>query len=175
MASATATAGDSGPSLKEKLLGLLPTLCLIHCVGTAVLGSLMPAVALWMHSPWLEGGLSLLSVLLIGALVLRRRAGFDLLTGLFLATVVVGAAGWLLRVDMLRHGFLLLLVGVQLMWLRQRRAQHSHDDARGHAGRHVHGHGGHGHGDGSCGCSTTPVRASTSTATAPGRQGEEFA
>lgn len=150
------TASAAGPSLKEKIVGLLPTLCLIHCIGTALLGSLMPAVALWMHSPWLEGGLSLLSVLMSGFLVLRRRAGFDLLTKFFLVTVAVGIAGWLLRIDLLRHGSLLLLVGVQLMWLRQRRAQHSHDD-------------GHGHAHGSFGGSSTPVR------TPSRRSSEEFA
>jgi hypothetical protein len=153
----------SPPSLREKFLGLLPTLCLIHCIGTAILGSLMPAVALWMHSPWLEAGLSLLSVLLIGVLILRRRVGFDLLTGLFLSTVAVGAAGWILRIDSLRHASLLFLVGVQLLWLRQRRAQHHHDDGHGHA--HSQGHG-----DTSCGCSTS------STSVGPGsRPGQEFA
>ena len=151
--SSTSGAPDtSATSLKERLIGLLPTLCLIHCIGTAIIGSVMPAAALWMHNPWLEGVLSLLSGLLIGFLILRRRAGFDLLTGLFLGSVGIGLIGWIAHLDFLRHGSLLLLVGVQLLWLRQRRAEHSH--APGHRHVHVHGHG-HGHGHDDCGCTAS--------------------
>src|SRR5262249_48080737 len=148
--------GISGPplSFKERLIGLLPTLCLVHCIGTAIIGAVMPATTLWMHNPWLEGGLSLLSVGLIGTLILRGRAGLDLLTGLFLGTVAVGVVGWVAHIDFLRHGGLLLLVGVQLLWLRQRRAEHSH--APGHIHRH-----GHSSGHGDCGCATS-VRAGRS-------------
>jgi hypothetical protein len=144
----TGAGAGATPPLKDRLVGILPALCLVHCVGTALVGALMPAAALWLHSPWLEGTLSLLSALLIGALVLRRRAGFDLLTGLYAATVAVGLVGWVARIDLLRHGSLLFLVGVQLMWLRQRRAHHHHDGHRHEAG-HQHGP-----------CCDAPVRAS---------------
>lgn len=111
---------------KGRIVGLLPLLCLIHCVGTAILASLMPAAALLLHNEWLEGLLSLFSVLLIGTLVLRGRSLADGLSILFGVTVLLGGVGWIGHFSWLRHGSLLLLVGVQLLWLRQRRLQHRH-------------------------------------------------
>jgi hypothetical protein len=99
-------------------------LCLVHCVATALLASLMPAAALWLHSDWLEGPLSILSVLIIGAMVLRRRRGIDRLSAFFLLSVSVGGAGCLLDVSFMRHGGLVLLVAVQGLWLLERRALH---------------------------------------------------
>lgn len=124
---------------KERLLGFLPMLCLVHCVGTGVLAVLMPGAALWMNSDWLEGLLSILSALLIGTLVLRpvpggaarwataesaHRKGVYWMRGLFAITILLGLCGWGFKVHFLRHGSLLLLIVVQLLWLRERRTVH---------------------------------------------------
>jgi hypothetical protein len=118
-----------GPlSVKERLIGLLPMICLVHCAGTALLAAVLPAAALWMHNEWLEGLLSLLSALLIGTLVLRRRKAVDLIAVLFGATLALGLVGWIWDLSWLRHGSLLLLVGVQVLFMRERRVlQHDHE------------------------------------------------
>jgi hypothetical protein len=141
-----------GPSLKERLVGLLPLLCLIHCVGTAVLASLMPAAALWMENEWLEGGLSALSALLIGFLVVYRR-GLSWLGVLFASVVALGVAGWVGHYAWLRHGALVGMVAVQLLWLHQRRQSSRQAVAAAGPGVAAAGqadcactsHGGHGH------------------------------
>lgn len=115
--------------LRERIVGILPLLCLIHCVGTAIVAVAMPAAALWMRNEWLEGGLTALSAILIGSLVLRRRPAGDgddvsdpinPSVALYIAAVVLAAIGWLYDADWLRHGSLLLLVATQLVWLRAR-------------------------------------------------------
>jgi hypothetical protein len=148
-------AGEAlAPSLKERLVGLLPLLCLVHCVGTAILASVMPAAALWMENDLLEAGLSALSALLISVLVLRQR-GLGWLTLLLGAVLAVGATGWLVHSSWLRHGALLGLCAVQLLWLYERRLRarrlataktadpaacacsgHGHHHPRRHAHRH---------------------------------------
>lgn len=110
-----------GSSSKSRLAALLPLLCMIHCVGTAVLATTLPAAALWLHSAWLEAGLALVSVVVIGLFVLRRPQLADGLTGLFLAAVALGVIGWAGGIEWARHGSLLMLIGVQALWLRERR------------------------------------------------------
>jgi len=139
---------------KERLISLLPMLCLVHCVGTAVLASAMPAAALWMRSEWLEGLLSLLSALLTGAMVLRRRPSAGIIAP-FGATLLLGISGWVWDLSWLRHGSLLLLVGVQLLLLRQRHF-HAHlwgEGANAHA--HTHSHA-------SCSCAAAERAANAS-------------
>ncbi len=125
------------PSVKDRLAAMLPLLCLVHCAGTAVLASVMPAAAMWLHNEWLEGVLSLFSALLIGTLVLRRPSPLDAIAVLFGAAVAVGALGWICNLAWFRHGSLLMLVGVQALWFRDHRRRHhaSHSDS---AHGHVH-------------------------------------
>jgi hypothetical protein len=118
------------PSPRSRLASLLPVLCLIHCIGTALFAAAMPAAALWMRNEWLEGGLTLLSAVLIGAQVLRRNpdsdpAGASL--AIYLSAVVMSALGWLYGQEWPRHIGLLLLVAAQLFWLRSRRTRPSCD------------------------------------------------
>lgn len=114
------------PSLRSRLVSLLPVLCLIHCVGTALFAAAMPAAALWMRNEWLEGSLTLLSAILIGVQVLRRSpdrdpAGASL--AIYLSAVGLSALGWLYGQEWPRHIGLLLFVAAQLTWLRSRRTR----------------------------------------------------
>ncbi len=113
-------------SLRTRLVGLLPVLCLIHCVGTALFAAAMPAAALWMRNEWLEGGLTLLSAVLIGLQVSRRSPDTDpagVSLAIYLSAVVMSGLGWIYGQEWPRHIGLLLFVGAQLFWLRSRRAR----------------------------------------------------
>lgn len=112
--------------LRTRLAGVLPVLCLIHCIGTALFAAAMPAAALWMRSEWLEGGLTVLSAVLIGGPVLRRDRDTDpegLSLALFLAAVVLSALGWLYGQESPRHIGLMMFVATQIVWMRSRRGR----------------------------------------------------
>lgn len=90
----------------------------------ALFAAALPAAALWLRSDWLEGGLTLLSSILIGSALVRRRPERDpegLSLALFSAAVALCALGWLYDQEPPRHIGLLLFVATQLVWLRSQR------------------------------------------------------
>jgi len=117
----------ASPRLRARIAALLPVLCLIHCIATALFAAALPAAALWLRSEWLEAALTALSVIVIGIPLLRRRdrdpEGLSL--ALFSAAVALSGLGWLYEQDPPRHLGLLLFVATQLVWLRSRRAHSS--------------------------------------------------
>ncbi len=117
----------ASPRLRARIAALLPVLCLIHCIATALFAAALPAAALWLHSEWLEAAMTALSMLVIGAPLLRRRdrdpEGLSL--ALFAAAVALSGLGWLYGQEPPRHLGLLLFVATQLVWLRSRRERPS--------------------------------------------------
>jgi hypothetical protein len=112
--------------LRLRVAALLPVLCLIHCIVTALLAAALPAAALWLHSEWLEGTLTLLSALATGMPLLRRWGEHDrqgLSLALFLAAVTLSGVGWIYDQEPPRLLGLLLFIATQLAWWRSRRRQ----------------------------------------------------
>lgn len=108
--------------LQEKLGGVVSVLCLIHCLGTAVVALLLPALASQLRIEWLEGVLTLAAVLLIGrSLRQQDEKQLPLPVGLFVAALLALLCGVVFGKEIGQQIGLFLLVLTQLAMLRGRR------------------------------------------------------
>lgn len=107
----------------SRLLAAVPALCFVHCVGSVGLALALPAAAsLWSSSDWLEGPLWLVSLVVVGVMLLRRKMTRSASAAMFMLALSAGGLGFIQDVELAKRVSLLLLVGIQVISWRQQRS-----------------------------------------------------